>query len=76
MSAGFQEARSSGTELPLSLQPEMRPWICMIRLPVPSPREYYPPPLLQVSKFPVFSDLREALAVKFFIFQGLRIWRS
>ena len=38
-------------------------------LPPPS----YPPPLHQVSKLLVFSDLREALAVKFFIFQDFRI---
>ena len=36
-------------------------------LPPPS----YPPPLHQVSKFLVFSDLREASAIKFFVFRTL-----
>ena len=73
ISAGFQEAWFAETEVPLSLRPEMRPWICMIHLPVPLVPPFLSPPLHQVSKFLVVSDLREACAVKFFIFQDFRI---
>jgi len=65
----WNEALTGGSRP--SSWPEMRPCVCIFHLPTPLPPTSYPPPLHQVSRSIVFSDLREASAVKFFFFRTL-----
>ena len=69
LSAGRRSERGFEPELP-NFRADLRRSTCISQV-YPFPPTSYPPPLHQVSKLLVFSDLREACAAKFPVFRTL-----